>query len=58
MNTAEYKTALSRLAAATTIEELARLERSLERIYEAGFFTTDEYYDLDTRLNDKAADQF
>ena len=50
----EYRSALKRLAKATTSEELARLERSLERIYEAGFFTVEEYYDLDARLMEKA----
>lgn len=54
--TNEYKSARKRLEKATTIAELARLERSLERIYYVGFLTTDEYYDLDTRLNDKAAE--
>ena len=40
--TEEYKSALQRLNKANTIEELARLERSLERIYNAGFLTVSE----------------
>lgn len=54
--TPEFKSALKRLDKATTSTELACLERSLERIYEVGFFTVEEYHDLDTRLNDKAAE--
>tara|TARA_R100001510_G_C7548586_1_gene133271 strand:- start:159 stop:341 length:183 start_codon:yes stop_codon:yes gene_type:complete len=49
----EYKTALQRLNKANTSEELARLERSFERIYNAGFFTISEYGRLDAKLMDK-----
>lgn len=52
----EYKSALQRLNKANTIEELARLERSLERIYNAGFFTVSEYGKLDLKLIHKQFD--
>jgi hypothetical protein len=49
----EYKSALQRLNKANTSKELAQLERSLERIYNAGFFTVSEYGRLDAKLIDK-----
>ena len=49
----EYKSALERLNKANTSKELAQLERSLERIYNAGFFTVSEYGRLDLKLIDK-----
>ena len=49
----EYKSALQRLNKANTIEELARLERSFERVYNAGCFTVSEYARLDCKLVDK-----
>jgi len=51
--TEEYKSALERLNKANTSKELAQLERSLERIYNAGFFTVSEYGRLDLKLIDK-----
>ncbi len=51
--TEEYKSALERLNKANTSKELAQLERSLERIYNAGFFTVSEYGRLDLKLTDK-----
>ena len=52
----EYKSALQRLNKANTSEELARLERSLERIYNAGFLTVSEYGRLDLKLIHKQFD--
>ncbi len=52
----EYKAALQRLNKANTIPELARLERSLERIYNAGFLTVSEYGRLDLKLIHKQFD--
>ena len=52
----EYKSALQRLNKANTIQELARLERSLERIYNAGFLTVSEYGRLDLKLIHKQFD--
>jgi len=49
----EYKAALERLNKANTLQELARLERSFERIYNAGFFTVTEYGRLDLKLMNK-----
>ena len=49
----EYKTALQRLKKANTIEELNRLDRSFERVYNAGCFTVSEYSRLVTKLTDK-----
>lgn len=49
----EYKSALQRLNKANTAEELGRLERSFEAIYNAGFFTVAEYVRLDRKLEDK-----
>jgi hypothetical protein len=49
----EYKAALERLNKANTIQELERLERSFERIYNAGFFTVTEYGRLDLKLMNK-----
>ena len=49
----EYKTALQRLKKANTIEELSRLDRSFERVYNAGCFTVSEYSRLVTKLTDK-----
>ena len=54
--TEEYKSALQRLNKANTIEELERLERSLERIYNAGFLTVSEYGRLDLKLIHKQFD--
>jgi hypothetical protein len=54
--TEEYKSALQRLNKADTIQELARLERSLERIYNAGFLTVSEYGRLDLKLIHKQFD--
>jgi hypothetical protein len=52
----EYKSALQRLNKANTSKELAQLERSLERIYNAGFFTVSEYGRLDAKLIHKQFD--
>ena len=49
----EYKTALQRLKKANTIEGLSRLDRSFERVYNAGCFTVNEYSRLVTKLTDK-----
>lgn len=49
----EYKSALQRLNKANTIEELSRLDRSFERVYNAGCFTVSEYSRLVTKLTDK-----
>jgi hypothetical protein len=54
--TEEYKSALQRLNKANTIQELERLERSLERIYNAGFLTVSEYGRLDLKLIHKQFD--
>lgn len=51
--TPEYKSALQRLNKANTSEELARLDRSFERIYDAGFLTASEYGRLDSKLMNK-----
>jgi hypothetical protein len=48
-----YQSALALLKKATTAEELARLERSFERVYNAGCFTVSEYARLDCKLVDK-----
>jgi hypothetical protein len=48
-----YQSALALLKKATTAEELARLERSFERVYNAGCFTVSEYVRLDCKLVDK-----
>jgi hypothetical protein len=48
-----YQSALALLKKATTTEELARLERSFERVYNAGCFTVSEYARLDCKLVDK-----
>ena len=45
-----YQSALARFKKATTAEELNRLERSLERVYNAGCFTVSEYARLDRKL--------
>ena len=49
----EYKTALQRLKKANTMEELGRLDRSFERVQNAGWFTVREYSRLVTKLTDK-----
>ena len=54
--TEEYKSALKRLNKANTSQELERLERSLERIYNAGFLTVSEYGRLDLKLIHKQFD--
>jgi hypothetical protein len=54
--TEEYKAALQRLNKANTSQELERLERSLERIYNAGFLTVSEYGRLDLKLIHKQFD--
>jgi hypothetical protein len=48
-----YQSALARLNKAATAEELNRLERSFERVYNAGCFTVSEYARLDRKLVDK-----
>jgi hypothetical protein len=48
-----YQSALVRLNKAATAEELNRLERSFERVYNAGCFTVSEYVRLDRKLVDK-----
>lgn len=48
-----YQSALFLLNKAATAEELNRLERSFERVYNAGCFTVSEYVRLDRKLVDK-----
>ena len=52
----EYYSALERLKKANTIEELKRLDHSFGRIFDAGFFTVDEYSKLDLKLIHKQFD--
>ena len=47
--------AMRRIERADTVADLQRLERSLQRLYDAGILTQSEYARLDGKLFDKIA---
>ena len=48
-----YQAMVQRINQANTIEALVKLEASLDRIFDKGFFTISEYSKLDTQIVDK-----
>ena len=48
-----YKSAIKRIQNAATLQELARVEQSLDRVYRLGFFTEYEFSLLDHMVSDK-----
>ena len=45
-----YQSAVIRIDSAKTAEDIARVEKGIDRVYDAGFLTTSEL----SRLNDRA----
>ena len=50
MKTDNYEPMLKRIDKAQTMEQLNKLERSLDRLWDAGFFTLREFVKLDDIL--------
>ena len=48
-----YQAMAQRINQANTIEALAKVEASLDRIFDNGFFTISEYSKLDSKIVDK-----
>ena len=48
-----YQAMTQRINQANTIEALAKVESSLDRIFDNGFFTISEYSKLDSKIVDK-----
>ena len=48
-----YQTALRRIANAKTKEDLQKVEAGLTRVYDAGFFTENEFMRLDGKILDR-----
>ena len=48
-----YQAMAQRINQANTIEALAKVESSLDRIFDNGFFTISEYSKLDSKIVDK-----
>ena len=53
MNKTNYQSALARINKANDEESLLQLEKSLERLRNAGIFTTSEFFRLDEKLLSK-----
>jgi len=53
MNKSNYQSALERINKANDEESLLQLEESLERLWNAGFFTANEFSKLDDKLLSK-----
>ena len=51
---ANYQSALQRINTAETIDKLAKVETSINRVYDAGFFTANQLM----RLDDRKVDQY
>ncbi len=50
---ANYQSALQRINTAETIDKLAKVETSINRVYDAGFFTANQLMRLDDRIVDQ-----
>tara|TARA_R110001606_G_C15231120_1_gene635104 strand:+ start:755 stop:931 length:177 start_codon:yes stop_codon:yes gene_type:complete len=48
-----YQTALRRIANAKTTKDLQKVEVGLTRVYDAGFFTENEFMRLDGKILDR-----
>jgi hypothetical protein len=48
-----YKSAIKRIQQAATLQELSRVDKGLDRVYQVGFFTEYEFALLDHMLSDK-----
>jgi hypothetical protein len=48
-----YQAMAQRINQANTVEALAKVESSLDRIFDNGFFTISEYSKLDSKIVDK-----
>jgi len=48
-----YQTALRRIANAKTTTDLQKVEAGLTRVYDAGFFTENEFMRLDGKILDR-----
>ena len=53
MNKSNYQSALERINKANDEESLSQLEESLERLWNAGVFTANEFSKLDDKLLSK-----
>jgi len=53
MNKTNYQSALARINKANDEESLLQLEKSLERLWNAGIFTASEFSRLDEKLLSK-----
>ena len=53
MNKSNYQSALARINKANDEESLLQLEESLERLWNAGIFTANEFSKLDEKLLSK-----
>lgn len=53
MNKTNYQSALARINKANDEESLLQLEKSLERLWNAGIFTVNEFSKLDEKLLSK-----
>jgi len=51
-----YKAMAQRINKAETMEEIRKLERSLDRLYNAGVFTVKEFAKLDGKMVDKSTE--
>lgn len=51
-----YQTALRRIANAKTTADLQKVEAGLTRVYDAGFFTENEFMRLDGKILDRLTD--
>ena len=49
-----YTAMAQRISKAETVEEIRKLERSLDRLYNAGVFTVKEFIKLDGKMVDKS----
>jgi len=49
----DYQTMAQRINKADTLAALAKVESSLDRIFNAGIFTVNEYSKLDSKIVDK-----
>jgi len=51
-----YTAMVKRINKADTVEALCKLERSLDRLYNAGVFTVKEFAKLDGKMVDKSTE--
>jgi hypothetical protein len=50
-----YTAMVERINKAETVEEIRKLERSLDRLYSAGVFTVKEFIKLDEKMVNKSS---